>query len=371
MRTRAAMLLPGVEGWVVDEVELDPPRAGEVLVRMAFAGLCQSDEHARLSPATPRPLVGGHEGSGVVEVAGPGVVRLKPGDRVVARFVPVCGHCAFCASGRGNLCDEGAEAGMGRMRDGTFRFRRNGEGLPGYTATGTFAERVVGREDSWVRVPDDTALDLAALLSCGVLTGWGAAVYAANLRPGDTAIVVGAGGVGLNAVQGAAGLGAAHVLAVDPTPSKRAAALDFGATEAFASTEEAAERARALNPRVGGSQATIVCVGDLDATIVRGAFDATGKGGTVVLASFAHDPGAINVQLPGSALAGEEKRVQGTLFGSTTPSRDVPLLLRQHASGRLKLSELISATYPLDRIGQGYEDLRAGRTLRGLIAHTG
>jgi S-(hydroxymethyl)glutathione dehydrogenase/alcohol dehydrogenase len=177
--------------------------------------------------------------------------------------------------------------------------------------------------------------------------------------------------VGLNAVQGAAGLGAAHVLAVDPTATKRQAALEFGATEAFASTDEAAVRARALNPRVGGSHATIVCVGDLDAATVRAGFDATGKGGTLVLASFGHDPGAINVQLPGTALAGAEKRVQGTIFGSTTPSRDVPLLLRLHATGRLKLSELISATFPLDEIGQGYEDLRAGRILRGLIAHRG
>lgn len=363
------MLLPGVDGWVVDELDLEPPRAGEVLVRMAFAGLCQSDEHARLSPATPRPMVGGHEGSGVVEAVGPGVARLKPGDRVVASFVPACGRCAFCASGRGNLCGEGAKAGTGRMEDGTYRFRKDGEGVPAYTATGTFAERVVARASSWVRVPDDTPLDLAALLSCGVLTGWGAATYAANLRPGDTAIVLGAGGVGLNAVQGAAGLGAAHVLAVDPTPTKRAAALRFGAGEAFATIGEAAERARALNPRAGGAQAVIVCVGELDAAAVRGAFDATARGGTVVLASFSHDPEAITVQLPGNLLAGAEKRLQGTIFGSTTPSRDLPLLLRLHAAGRLKLSELISATYPLAAINRGYEDLRAGRSLRGLIAH--
>ena len=371
----AVLRRPGAD-WEIHELTVAPPKAGEVLVRMAYAGLCHSDEHMRFSTTTELPVVGGHEGSGVVAETGPGVTALAPGDHVALTFVAVCGHCRWCATDRANLCEGAGSVSSGTMADGTYRFHGAapplaGQPLGSYCRLGTFAEYAVVSQDSCVKVDPDLPLAAAALVSCGVLTGWGAAVRTAGIQPGDTVIVAGAGGVGLSAVQGARYAGATAIIAVDPVPAKRELAGRLGATHAAAGLAEAAGLAAAANPVPGGADTTIVCAGDVTAAMVTGAFAATGKGGAVVLAGLSRDPDELTIHLPGSVLARTERRVLGCYFGSCNPVRDIPLVLSLYQRGELQLDELISARYRLDDITAGYADLAAGRNARGLIAFMG
>jgi len=212
MKTRAAVLRDLGKDWEIIELELDPPKEGEVLVRFAAAGLCHSDDHLRTGDIPVRyPIVGGHEGAGVVEEVGGGVSRLKPGDHVVCSFLPTCGHCRFCASGMTNLCDLGALFIDNCLPDGTFRFHGDGEDFGQMCLLGTFSQRSVVSEHSCIKIDDDLPLETVALVGCGVPTGWGTAVNAGGVRPGDTTVVYGIGGVGINAVQGAAFAGARYV----------------------------------------------------------------------------------------------------------------------------------------------------------------
>ncbi len=373
-RARAAVLTaPGGE-WGIHELTVDEPADGEVLVQMAYAGLCYSDEHLRFGDPGPLPVVGGHEGSGVVVRTGQGVrADLRPGDHVALTFVAVCGRCHWCVTGRANLC-QSRDLVTGRMADGTFRFHgassaEPDNGLGGYRGLGTFAQFAVVSQDSCVRVDQDVPLPVVALMSCGVLTGWGAAVRTAATRIGDTVVVVGAGGIGINAVQGARMAGAAAIIAVDPVPAKQELALALGATHAVATTKEAAKLAASANPAEHGASSVIVAVGNLTAQTVTDAFRACARGGAVVIAGLSHDPRELNVQLPGTVLAAAEKRILGSFFGSCNPVRDIPLLLRAYQRGDLKLDELISKWYSLDEISAGYADLASGRNLRGLIEH--
>jgi S-(hydroxymethyl)glutathione dehydrogenase/alcohol dehydrogenase len=259
------------------------------------------------------------------------------------------------------------------MTDGSFRFRSSslsgapGGGLGGFCALGTFSQYAVVGQDSCVKVDPAIALQAAALVSCGVLTGWGAAARTAGVHTGDTVVVVGLGGIGMNAVQGARLCGAACIVAVDPVAAKRDLARRLGATELAATLDEAAEIAAARNPVGRGADATIVCTGNLSTDVVTGAFAATGKGGSLVIAGMSHDPEELNVQLPGTVLAGTERRVLGSFLGSCNPVRDVPLLLGLYQRGQLVLDELISRRYRLEEITDGYADLAAGRNVRGLI----
>ncbi len=222
MKTRAAVLRELGKDWEIIELDLDPPREGEVLIRFVAAGLCHSDDHLRTGDIPVRyPIVGGHEGAGIIEETGGGVCRLKPGDHVVCSFLPACGHCRFCAPGRGNLCDLGALLYDDCLADGTFRFHADGEDFGQMCLLGTFSQRAVVSEHSCVKIDDDLPLETAALVGCGVPTGWGTAVNAGGVRAGDTTVVYGVGGVGINAVQGAAFAGARHVIAVDPLANKR------------------------------------------------------------------------------------------------------------------------------------------------------
>ena len=187
MKTRAAVLRKGGEPWELTELDLDEPKAGEVLIRFEAAGLCHSDEHIRATGLARLPLVGGHEGAGVIEQTGPGVTRVKTGDRVACSYIPVCGTCRYCSTGKQNLCDAGKNAGIGCLVDGTFRFHQNGEDLGGMCVLGTFSEHAVISEWSCVKIEDDIPFELAALVSCGVTTGFCSAIYAGDVRPGDPA----------------------------------------------------------------------------------------------------------------------------------------------------------------------------------------
>ena len=369
VKTRAAVLMQQPGDWEVVEVDLDGPRDGEVLVRMVASGLCHSDDHVAKADGKIQhfPYCGGHEGAGVVEAAGPGVRGLKPGDHVVTSFIPSCGRCAFCASGHQNLCQHGSLIMGGSQLDGTYRMHYQGRDVARSSLVGTFAEYSVMPEWSAIRIPEHVPLLSAALLGCGVPTGWGSAVNAAQVKPGQVVIVMGVGGIGINAVQGAAHAGAGHVIAVDPVAFKREAAAKLGATRAFGSISEAADFARSVT-NGQGADSTIVTVGVLSGEHVGQAFDSVRKAGTVVVTAVA--PLAVDsIPVSPFMLAMYEKRLQGCLYGSMSPSGDVPRLLAMYENGQLKLDELVTTTYSLDQINVGYQDMHAGRNIRGLIEY--
>lgn len=368
MKTKAAILRGVNQPFEIVELELDPPKAGEVLIKYVAAGLCHSDEHLRHGDIVPRfPIVGGHEGAGIIEEVGPGVTRLKPGDHVICSFLPVCGHCRWCASGKTNICDMGATILDGVMSDGTYRFHLDGEDLGGMCMIGTFAERATISENSAIKVADDVPLDKAVLIGCGVPTGFGSAVHAAETEPGDTIAVYGVGGIGMNAVQGAALAGAANVVAIDPLANKREFAETVGATHSAATAEEAHELIQQLTNGVGADKA-IVTVDIVTSEVTTSALHAIRKGGTVVITGLA-DPSKNTIEFPGALLTLFEKRIQGSLFGSGDPFKDIPRLVDMYQAGQLKIDEMITNTYTLDEVNKGYEDLLNGVNIRGVIVH--
>ncbi|MDO8395326.1 MULTISPECIES: NDMA-dependent alcohol dehydrogenase [Dietzia] len=368
MKTKAAVLLEPGKPFEIMEVDVAKPGPGEVLIKYTAAGLCHSDLHLTDGDLPPRyPIVGGHEGSGVIEEVGVGVTKVKPGDHVVCSFIPNCGTCRYCATGRSNLCDLGATIIEGRFPDGGFRFSANGEDFGSMCMLGTFAERATISQHSVVKVDEWLPLETAVLVGCGVPSGWGTAAHAGNVRAGDITVIYGIGGLGINAVQGAVKSGAKYVVVVDPVALKRDTALKFGATHAFATAEEAATKVNELSWGQGADQALIL-VGTVDEKVVTDAFNVIGKGGTVVVTGLA-DPAKLTVHVSGSELTLMEKTIKGTLFGSSNPQYDIVKLLRMWNAGELKLDELVTQTYSLEDVNQGYEDLRAGKNIRGTIIH--
>ena len=239
MQTEAAVLWDR-EAWSVEPIELDPPKEGEVLIKLAASGMCHSDEHLLTGDMpVPLPVIGGHEGAGVVEEVGPGVTGLAPGDHVVLGFVPACGKCPPCATGHSNLCDVGGILMTGKQLDGTVRHHARGQDVSTMVCLGTFAPYTVVNQASCVKILDDIPLDKACLVGCGVTTGWGSSVYAADVQPGDNVAVIGIGGIGASAVQGARLAGAEMIFAIDPVQLKRDLAPTFGATHTAPSIEEA------------------------------------------------------------------------------------------------------------------------------------
>jgi len=368
MKTKAAVLWELGRDWEVTELDLDEPKVGEVLIRFVAAGLCHSDEHLRHGDIVPRfPIVGGHEGAGIIEAVGPGVTRVKPGDHVVCSFIPSCGHCRWCSTGQQNLCDWGATILEGCLPDGTFRFHGDGKDLGGMCMLGSFSQYAVISQNSCVVVDDDIPLEVAVLVGCGVPTGWGSAVYAAKVTPGDTVVIYGIGGIGINAVQGAAHAGARHVIAVDPLANKREKAEEFGATHSVATAEEAQKLASQLTRGVGADK-SIVTVDVVTEQVVQAGFDVIRKGGTEVITGLA-DPSKQTVHLSGAVMTLFQKEVKGTLFGNSNPMYDITKLLDMYRDGKLKLDELITKRYTLDTINQGYDDLLAGQNIRGVLIH--
>jgi S-(hydroxymethyl)glutathione dehydrogenase/alcohol dehydrogenase len=368
MKTKAAILRAPQTDWEVVELELDPPKANEVLIRFVAAGLCHSDEHMRSGDMPGRyPIIGGHEGAGVVEEVGPGVSRVQKGDHVVCSFIPSCGRCRFCSTGQQNLCDMGATILEGTMPDGTFRYHLDGEELGGLCMLGTFSQWGVVSEYSVVPIDKDLPLEKAVLVGCGVPTGWGSAVYAAGVRPGETVVIYGIGGIGINAVQGARHAGAKNIVAVDPVALKREKAEELGATHSAASAEEAQDLITNLTWGVGADNA-IVTVGVVKEDVVESAFNAIRKGGTVTVTGLGNLMEK-TIHLNGAMMTLFQKRVQGTLFGSANPIYDIKKMLDLYRSGDIKLDELVTKTYRLDDINEGYQDLLDGKNIRGVILH--
>jgi len=368
VKTKAAVLVDAGKPFEIMELDLDGPRDGEVLIRYTAAGLCHSDLHLTDGDLVPRfPIVGGHEGAGIIEEVGAGVTKVKPGDHVVCSFIPSCGTCRYCSTGRQSLCDMGATILEGYFPDGSFRFHGGGEDFGAMCLIGTFSQFATISQHSVVKVDDWLPLDKAVLVGCGVPTGWGSAVYAGNVRAGDTVVVYGIGGIGINAVQGAAHAGAKSVVVVDPVQLKRDTALRLGATHAFATAEEAHAKVDELTWGQLADQA-LVTVGTVDEDVITAAFNVVGKGGTVVVTGLAN-PEKLTIHVSGAVLTLFEKTIKGTLFGSANPQYDIVRMLRLYDAGQLKLDELVTRTYTLEEVNEGYQDLRDGRNIRGVILH--
>lgn len=373
MKTKAAVLWGAQQDWVVEEVELGDPVTSEVQVELAASGLCHSDEHVRVGDIPmvepgAFPFIGGHEGAGIVTKVGPGVTSLKEGDHIVLGFIPACGRCPSCATGHQNLCDLGATLLTGQaIADSTNRIQVRGQNASPMCLLGTFSPYVTVHEASAIKIEDDIPLDKAALVGCGVTTGWGSAVYSADVRAGETVVVVGTGGVGMNAVQGARLAGARYVVAIDPVAMKREAALKLGATHAFSSMAEAMEP---LNELTWGRMAekVIITVGRIHGEDIAAGLALSGKGGTTVVTGMGSMTD-IDVSLSLFELTLLEKRLQGAIFGSGNPRSDIPKLLRLYQEGHLHLDELITTRYKLEDINQGYADMNAGKNIRGLIEY--
>lgn len=368
MKMNAAVLWGVNEDWRIEEVDLDPPQDGEVLVSFEATGLCHSDHHSRTGDfPSPFPIIGGHEGAGVVQEVGPGVRDLKPGDHVVASFLPACGRCRWCASGRQNLCDLGAMLLNGTQLDGTYRRHIGDQDVAVALLLGTFAPYGVVSEASLVKIDDDLPLSRACLIGCGVTTGWGSAVHTADVRPGDTVVVIGCGGVGSGALQGARLAGAEHIVAVDIVEDKRDKVGQFGATHFATSMAEAMAIVAELTKGVMADSA-ILTVGLVEGPMIGEALDLVRKGGAVVLTGIAAATD-INPTLPMTMFTLFQKRLLGSLYGEANPRADIPRLLSLYRQGQLLLDETVTTEYKLNDLNEAYDDMLAGRNFRGVVIH--
>jgi len=351
----------------IEHIVLDPPEATEVLVRIAAVGLCRTDYHVMRGErrVAMRPMVLGHEAAGVVEQIGSAVSGIKPGDHVILTFIPACGKCHWCGKGLHHLCAEGARITQGPQLDGTYRRRdHEGHAVGAFCMIGAFAERAVVDQASVVVIDKDIPFDLASLVACGVPAGVGAARQRARVQPGDSVLVVGCGGDGMNVVQGARLCGATTIIAADIVPAKLGWAREFGATHGVNAQGEALTRAvLELTSGIGVSHA-FVCI-DPPSTLLP-AFRATAKGGNVVVTALTPDT-VTEINIPPLELFVTQKAIMGAVYGFSSPRLQIPELLGLYRNGALKLRELITRRYRLDEINQGYADLEAGRNLRGVV----
>jgi len=349
---------------VVEEIEVESPRRGEVMIRLAACGVCHSDYSVTTGTIPfPPPVVLGHEGAGTIVEIGEGVTDFSIGDAVVSSFVSMCGKCRYCQTGRPQLCDQAAKAAT-TLPDGTVRTKDlQGKPLNIFSGCGVMAEVATLHTDNVVKIDRDIPLDRAALVSCGVMTGVGAVVNTARVTPGSITVVFGAGGVGLNAIQGCAIAGAAMIVAVDMSDAKLELARQFGATHTLnAKSEE--NIVKALRKITGGgADYAFECVGYGE--IAAQAYGCLRKGGTAVVVGVAGQKDMTSIRT--ASLTFEEKTLTGSYFGSARPREDFPRLLALYRSKRLKLDELITRTYTLDEAPQAFADLASGKNARGII----
>lgn len=369
MKTVRAAVIEGIGiPWDVQELYLEEPRDNEVLIRVMASGLCHSDEHLFTGDLPqPLPLVGGHEGAGIVEAIGSKVSRVQPGDHIVTAFIPGCGVCDWCSIGKQYICDRGKDMFAGMLLDGTPRFfQKSGKGIGAMQRLGTFSNYLVAPEEQCIRMSDDIPFEDACLVACGVTTGWGSAVYAGGVHPGSIVLVIGVGGVGINAVQGSRMAGAEMIFAVDPIEFKRNKAIEFGAHKSFSSIDNARH---AIDGATNGQgvDVAIITVGRVDGQIIGEAFKTVRKDGVCVVTSVGQSGGSIEVDP--MMMTFYAKTLRGTIFGNANPTRDIPKLLSAYTHGQLELKNLITNTYALEQINTAYDDMREGRNIRGVIIH--
>ena len=348
----------------IADLELAGPGPGELLVRVGAAGLCHSDLSV-IDGSRPRvmPMVLGHEAAGEVIEAGPDADGFEPGDHVVMSFVPACGLCEACRSGRPPLCDPGAAANAaGALLCGERRWSAGaGEELHHHLGVSAFAEQVVVSARSAVRIDASLPYEIAALFGCAVLTGVGAAVNAAQVRMGDRVAVFGLGGVGLAALLGAKAAGAAQIVAVDVIDSKLELALELGATHAFRAGEGAVEEVRLATG--GGADSAIETVGS--ERVLADAYAATRRGGTTVTVGLPHPSKELTI--PAVSLVAEERTLKGSYLGSSVPAIDIPRYVALYQAGRLPVDRLLTHTIALDEVNEGFDRLASGEAVRQAI----
>ncbi len=348
----------------IEEVEIDPPGDGEVLVRIRAAGLCHSDLSViNGNRPRPTPMVLGHEAAGEVEEVGPGVTDLTLGDRVVMVFVPSCGHCLPCMEGRPALCEPGAAAnGKGTLISGARRLRLKGRDIYHHLGVSAFAERAVVSRHSLIKIDPTLPYETAALFGCAVLTGVGAVINTAGVRPGTTVAVVGLGGVGLNALLAANLVGATRVVAIDVLDDKLALARQLGATDTFNATS-ADCIAQVREATRGGVDVAFEMVGAVKAMDL--AYRITRRGGTTVTAGLSHPEHTFNVQHV--SLVAEERTVKGSYIGSCVPLRDMPRYIALYQQGRLPVDRLMSDRIGLDDLNAAFDRLASGHVVRQIV----
>jgi len=361
---KAAVLYGFNEPLRVESVQLKEPRADEVLVKVAASGICHTDLsviQGRLPH--PPPVVLGHEAAGVVEEVGKAVTHVKPGDHVVLSAIPSCGRCFYCVAGESHLC----EAGVTAMMEGQEAiFEKDGLAITRFAGVASFAERTVVRGPAAIKIPNDVPLDRACLVGCGVITGVGAAINAARVRPGQTVAVFGCGGVGLNVIQGAALCGAATIIGVDLVDKKLAWAKQFGATHTLdgGSGHDVADAIRQLTAGVG-ADVVFEVIGN--PAVVSLCLQSTRRGGKVIMVGV---PGfGEDLAVPAALIPLEEKSIVGTLLGSANMHRDMPKLLELYMKGKLKLDELISQRIKLDEINTAFASMERGEVARSVIVY--
>jgi len=364
MKIQAALLLEAQQPFRIEELDLDEPHAGEVLVKIAASGVCHSDYHL-VSGATkhPMPVVPGHEGAGIVEAVGTGVKHIQPGDHVVLNWAPSCGDCFYCERGKPNLCETYIKPiWAGTMLDGTPRLHWNGQPVYHFCALATFADYAVVPQESCVAIRKDVPLTVAALVGCAVATGVGSVMYTAEVRPGDIVVVFGCGGVGLNILQGAALCGAGMIIAVDNNPIKMELAKQFGATHTLLADEKIHRTVHELTEGRGADHA-FEAVGI--PALQEQALKAIRPGGTLTLAGLS--PMGSGTNLPGAVITRQEKVIKGSYYGTVNANRDFPLLLDLYMAGKLKLDELVSQEYRLNQINEAYDAMLTGSVARGVV----
>ena len=351
---KAAVLREAKQPLVIEEVGIEEPGPGQLLVKIAASGVCHSDLHFidGLWPA-PTPVILGHEAAGVVERVGEGVTYVEAGDHVVLLFIPFCGSCRDCTTGRPNLCAQG--------RSATATLRIGDKVVPPFMSMSSFAEYAVVQEGGVVKIRKDASLEGAALVGCGVMTGVGAAINTAKVKPGSICAVIGTGGVGLNVIQGCVLAGAERIIAIDINPNKLEMAREFGATD-FVDASKENPVAKVLELTGGGADYAFEVIGLPEA--ITQAFDMVRRGGEAIVVGMAPMGSEVTISAP-AFLA--EKVLRGCVYGSTRPRYDMPLLIDLYMAGKLKLNELVSRTYPLEGINDAFTALKNGEVARSVI----
>jgi NDMA-dependent alcohol dehydrogenase len=350
----------------IEPVEVLPPGPGEVQVRMLAAGVCHSDLHVMKGDQPLRvPIILGHEGAGVIEAVGDGVTTVEPGDPVIPIWRLSCGRCAYCLGGRPALCDIGTQIRFtGRMPDGTTRFRgAAGEEILHYAGVSTFSQFSTMPEGAVVKIPRDVSFLHAALIGCGVITGFGAVTRAAEVEPGSSVAVFGCGGIGLNVIQSARLAGAIRIIGVDTVPGKEVHARALGATDFLDAT--AGDPVAAIRDLTGGQGVDYAFEAVGLPEPIEQAYDATRKGGTCVVVGIA--PPAARARINVNALVYAEKTLRGSIYGSTRPRTDLIRLIDLHRAGKIELDRLLTRTYPLEEINEAYAALERGEVARSLV----
>ncbi len=367
MDVRAAVAYAANQPLVVETVQLEGPRAGEVLVEIKATGVCHTDAYtlSGMDPEGLFPTVLGHEGAGVVVEVGPGVRSLKPGDHVIPLYTPECRECEYCLSGKTNLCQAIRDTqGRGVMPDGTSRFSSRGVPLYHYMGTSTFANYTVLPEIALAKIREDAPFDKVCYIGCGVTTGIGAVIYTARVRPGDKVVVFGLGGIGLNVVQGARMAGADMIVGVDINPAKRALAERFGMTH-FVNPREVEDELAPYLVRLtrGGADFSFECIGNVD--LMRQALECCHKGwGTSIIIGVAGSGQEIRTR-PFQLVTGRNWR--GSAFGGARGRTDVPKLVDWYMEGKIQIDEMITHTLPIEEINTAFDLMHQGESIRTVL----